>query len=325
MTDIDTTTAFNSILAANGFNPDFSAMPTGGMGRNLPMGITPCTNGKVALMLAGIDWEVETTSLADLTDLGRAADTTISHRSDNGDIIGINGKKHVVIQNAVLAELGDAIIGCAPGAKYVAGGARNMGEMTFLQIELPSPLRLGEGEEVSRFITLYTNHNGGKIVTMASNFRPSCTNQWGELLRQSQRLTAVAHTASSEMRLREAVFTLEAAVTQFDEWDLALRELIATPARLADHIGNIVGPRPDKEGRTLTIWENTWERVSAELKQDFNSNINGTAFGVLMAAQGADEHTSKCGVGKRPEQQIGRLVTARYPLARRALRSLVNV
>jgi hypothetical protein len=324
MTSIDNTT-FNDILAANGFNPDFSAMPNSGMARNIPMGIAPCTVGAHALYLAGIDWEVKTRSLADLTDLGRAADTTLSYRSDNGDIIGINGKKHVVIQNAVLADLGDAIISCAPGAKYVAGGARNHGEMTFLQIQLPEALYLGHGEDVSRFITLFTNHNGGKIISMASNFRASCTNQWGELLKQSQRLTAVAHTASSEMRLREAVFTLEAAVAQFDEWDLALRELIATPARLTDHIGNIVGPRPDKEGRSLTIWENTWERVSAELRQDFNSNINGTAYGVLMAAQGADEHTSKCGVGKRPEQQIGRLVTARYPLARRAIRSLVNV
>jgi hypothetical protein len=159
---------------------------------------------------------------------------------------------------------------------------------------------------------------------MASNFRPSCTNQWGELLRHSQRLTAVAHTASSEMRLREAVFTLQAAVTQFDEWDLALRELIATPAAMTTHLDNISGPRPDKAGRGLTIWENTRDRVWDEYGKAFNDNIVGTAYGVLMAAQGADEHTSKCGKGKRPEQQLGRLTTGRYPLARRAMASLVN-
>ena len=302
----------------------FANMANGSIARTVAMEIPTCQNGSEALRHASIDWEVDTVNLGDILEAPNAKNTTISQRSDTGAVIGVNGKKHRVIQNTVLAEMGDAIIRVEGDAKYVAGGARSGGEMTFLQIELPRTLDLGGGDTINRFITLFTNHNGGKVVSMASSFRPSCANQWGELLKSSQRLTGVSHTASAEMRMREAIFTLEAAVTQFDEWDIALRELLTQPAALAGHLPNIVGPRPDKAGRGLTLWENAHERVWDEYSQDFNQNLIGTGLGVLMAAQGADEHTSACGRGKRDEQRVGRLVTGRYPLGRRAMASLVR-
>lgn len=337
MTDINNT--FNEMIANAGFAPGlanapketpFHAFPQGGMARPIPMGITECSDGATALKLAGIDWQVGTVSVEELTGLKGSEGSFVSFIDEGSDnpydntYLGTNGKYHRVIQNTVLAELADCIIAVHPETTIVAGGATRRGKMTFLQLRLGTPLHLGQGEEVSRFITLYTSHDGGKVTAMASNFRLSCTNQWGALGRSSAKLASIAHTATAEQRTREAIFILQAAVTQFDKWDEALKELIQQPAELGAHIKNILGVKPDKEGRGLTLWEQTWDNIVKEYDQPFNSNIDGTGYAVLMAAQGVDEHYGKCGKGKRPEQQVTRLVNAKYPLATRAFRSLVT-
>ena len=64
------------------------------------------------------------------------------------------------------------------------------------------------------------------------------------------------------------------------------------------------------------------KRVRGMLCSQCNTALVGTALGVVMAAQGADEHTSRVKKGQRDEQRIGRMITANYPLAARALVSV---
>jgi hypothetical protein len=291
---------------------------TKSFGRKRPAEISPTMDGAEALALAGIDWTVESRPLSELLDVPGANEVFISQRSDNDGIVGVNGKKYNVIQNDVLAEIGDAIRQVRPDAKYVSGGDKGNGKTVFLMLELSDPFTFGDNADpIYRNILLKKGHDGGAVNPMASMFRPSCMNQWGALMRTSVTMAKVPHTASHEQRLRFAIQTVQAAVSTFDEWDTALIELLNTPVRAGDVFKQIVGDRPEK-GRALTEWENRLDNLWAEYSQDFNSNLIGTAAGVFMAAQGVDEHRGR-GANKREQQQIGRLLTGAYPTAARAL------
>jgi hypothetical protein len=292
------------------------------IGRDRPNAIAPTTSGAEALALAGIDWTVRQTPLSDLLDVPGADEVFHSQRSDNNGIVGTNGTKYNVIQNTVLAELCDAVRQVRPDARYVAGGEKNGGKTTFLMLELEDALDLGGGDKVYRNLLAYKGHNGGAVKFLPTPFRPWCMNQWGRMMRSSgDKLVAIPHTASHEERTRLAIKLVQDSVQVFDEWDRALRELTTTPVRAGDHFKVIAGERPE-DGRALTEWENRVDRLWAEYSQDFNSQLIGTAAGVLMAAQGVDEHGSKVNFGQRDAARIGRVIAGNYPLANAALASL---
>lgn len=294
-------------------------------GRALPAAITPTMDGTEALALAGIDWEVTQTKLSDtveFADVPGAKDVVISQRSDNGGIVGSNGKQYTVIQNTALAELGDAIRKVRPDARFVSGGEKNGGKTTFLMLQLdPSGFKFGaEDDTIHRNILLFKGHDGGKLKGLPVGFRPACLNQWSQLIRTSgEQMVAVAHTATASQRLFQAVQAVQVAVAAFDEWDVALQQLLNTPLRANDIFKRIAGDRPDEDGRALTEWENRLDNLWAEYSEDFNTNLVGTAAGIVMAAQGADEHRGRCGKGNRETQRMGRVLTGSYPMAQRAM------
>lgn len=287
-------------------------------GRKRPAEISPTMNGATALREAGIDWKVDVLPLSDVLDAPGANEVFISQRSDNGRIVGVNGKKYNVIQNDVLGEIGDAIRLVRPDARFVSGGDKSGGKTTFLMLQLDDPFQFGDGgDPIFRNILLKKGHDGGAVTPMASMFRPACMNQWAALQRTSVTMARVPHTASYSQRLRFAIRTVQAAVATFDEWDAELLELLNTPVRAGNVFNRIVGDRPEK-GRALTEWEGRLDNLWAEYSQDFNSNLWGTAAGVFMAAQAVDEHYGR-GASKREQQQVGRLLTGAYPNAERAL------
>jgi len=300
------------------------------MGRNLAKSIEPVTDGTEAMRAAGIDWQVCEMKLADIYESsmlpcpGNAGDISILTRSDNGMIVGNNGKRYNVVQNDVLAELGDAIIQVRPDARYVAGGDLKGGKLTFLMLELAEGIDLGGGDAVNRHILLYKGHDGAPIVGMGVNQRPFCTNQWTSLTAGKPRIVSIRHTASADDRIKQASHILQAAFTQFDEWDQALRKLVAVPARLSDYKTQICGDRPDEDGRAMIGWEKRVNDLFAEYGEDFNSNLVGTAAGVVMAAQGADEHRGRCSKS-RDEQRVTRLLTGGYPMGQRAMEAFATV
>lgn len=297
---------------------------SGSFGRDMAMSIPTTMSGHEALALAGIDWSIEASPLSDHMAAPNADTVWISQRTDNGAIVGVNGKRHNVIQNDVLAEFGDTVRQVVPEARYVQGGQKLGGKTTFLILDLGRDFDLGGGDVVKRNIMFGTHHNGGRLFGLGVNGRMMCSNQWSSFTKGSK-LISIAHTASAEDRIKMAHRTLQASLAEFDEWDRALVELLNTPMRANDAFKAIAGPRPDKEGRALTEWENRIDRLWAEYSEDFNADLVGTGLGVLMAAQGVDEHRGRVKKGQRDEQRIGRLIDNKYPMAERAMKILVSV
>lgn len=286
---------------------------------NLPADVT---SGHTALTLAGIDWTIEQKPLSTwVGDVKNADRHTVNIRSTDGAIIGVNGKRYTAIQNTELADFGDTVRKFRPDARFVGGGSSKTGELVFLQMELDEPIRFGDdGDTGRRRLIFATDHNGAyPLFGSAVTFRLSCMNQWTSMMRNQQRIFKVTHTISADERIRLAHSAVIEAVRQFDEVDAEIERLLNTPAVITSVSGQLVGSRPTEAGRALTEWENRLDNLFAEYNADFNENLQGTALGVVMAAQGVDEHRGRCKRGMRDEQRLNRMVKGNYPMMQRAL------
>ena len=291
--------------------------------RKTAMNISPTVSGAEALAAAGINWQVNCEPLGKYMGNPGADQVFVSTRSDNGAIVGVNGKKHRPIDNTVLGELGDTIRTVVPQAQYIQGGQRNGGKSTFLMLDLGRELDLGGGDIVARNILLGTHHDGGRLFAVAANTRFWCSNQWTAFTRGTNRIVSISHTQSAEQNIKFAHFALETAMEELDVWDRALIELRDTrldDATLRRAMRAAVGPEPEKEGRSKTEWSNRYDRIWAEYRENHNANLVGTMLGVVMAAQGSDEHLGRVAkkVG-RDEQRVGRMIDGNYPQAARAM------
>lgn len=295
---------------------------THGRSSVMPLNGAP-TTGAEALTAAGLDWTVARVPMSDLLgDVKNADRHSVTVRSTDGAIVGVNGGRHSLIQNEVLAEFGDTVQQFRPDARYIAGGASATGELVFLQMELDEPIRFGGDDDLGRRQLLFaTDHNGRyPLFGAAVSFRLGCMNQWSGMMKDQQRIFSVRHTITADQRIKLAHHAVVEAVRQFDEMDRLINQLLDTPVRLSEVEEAIVGKRPDDAtGRAQTEWTKRSEALWAEYSADWNTHLAGTALGVVMAAQGVDEHAGRCKHGQREQQRLNRMVTSNYPMMHRAL------
>lgn len=296
------------------------------------------TDGGEALAQAGLDWTVGNHKLSDFVEFeGRknADRHQIALRSD-GAVMGVNGKRHTIIQNSAMAELGDAIIKFNPAFRYTAGGSSKTGETTFLVLSSEETIQIGrDGNDVACNSIMLCNDFNGNVPLAAVGFlgRFFCTNQIRGLLskaerKNNRRLVCVRHTSSSQWALHAAQHALIEYVREVDEIDVELQRLLEIELNDIDQafaVGVAAGdmPKPlDDQGhvnRAFTQWETRFNEIRAEYNAPWNEHLRGTALGVVMAAQGYDEHRSRCRKGEREFARTRRLMTADYPAMQRVL------
>lgn len=298
-----------------------------GHGRQRPMSITETVHGAEALYYADLDWTVDVHPLGDIApDLAGKKNANRHHvavRSSDGAVLGVNGNRHAPIQNSALAELGDQIVKFRPDFRYVGGGQSPTGETCYLILESEEVVRFAEDDFGARSILIATDHNGNyPLFGVASTVRFNCTNQFTLARKQGKRLFNIRHTSGAEWAIVAAKQALIEQVKQYDAVDDELSRLLDTPVTMTEVRTAIIGERPAVGGRPQTNWDATWDRLVAEYTADWNIDHMGTAFGVVMAAQGADEHSSRCKKGQRDTQRINRLVKSNYPMMDRALEAV---
>jgi hypothetical protein len=285
----------------------------------------PVKTGATALKRAGLDWTVRTEPI----DAPGGERFIQSIRESDGFIVGVNGRRHTVIQNDALAELGDAIIQMNAGFKYVGGGGYLNGDKSFLVLAGERTISFGQSDDVGFNAILLVNDFNGNCPLVATGFigRLFCTNQIAGLTRKgNQTLCRVTHTKSSTWKLQAAKDTLRAAVHEMDETERELQRMLETPLTEADAIAAAVGAAPQPiigddgevtNNRAINTWETKRMQFKDELHSEWNEHLVGTALGAVMAAQGIDEHLSRS--VDRDKARVDRLVTANYPTMRRVL------
>jgi hypothetical protein len=284
----------------------------------------PVKRGETALRRADIDWEVQATKLSDLTGKVGGERWTAAVRTDTDEMIGVNGRRHNVIQNSALAELGDAIVQMNDGFAYVGGGSMYGGSKTFLVLSSDKVFHFGQDDDTGTQSVLLVNDFDGNCPIQGIGFvgRYNCMNQMNGLLRRKtgHRLVSVSHTANHTWKLEAAKDTLRALAHEMDDLEVEIQRLLAFELQRGDAALVAAGPAPKADGtneRAITAHEARMTAFLTEYTRPYNQHLDGTALGAVMAAQGIDEHMSRS--ADRETARINRVIGANFPTMRRVL------
>lgn len=301
-----------------------SIMKTSTSFRSVPMAMDACQDAGQALVKAGLNYRIDSKPLSHITpfDMPYADKFYAAVRSTDQAVLGVNSARFHHFQPEMLGTIADALIKVRPDA-YISGGGQSKDERTqFLIVTLDGEPVVGPQGTHNRNVMLINGTNGNAMLqAVAFDFMFSCMNQFPHLRRTGESLFKLGHTWSSSQAIPTAIKAVQDAARHFDDLDREIEVLLNTPLlsppkRLFEEIA---GPRPDKDGRGLTLWEDRVDSLWAEFYAPHNANIVDTGFGVVMAAQAVDEHGSKVRKGERDLQRVGRVISGSYPLMERAL------
>jgi len=225
----------------------------------------PVKRGETALRRADIDWEVQATKLSDLTGKVGGERWTAAVRTDTDEMIGVNGRRHNVIQNSALAELGDAIVQMNDGFAYVGGGSMYGGSKTFLVLSSDKVFHFGQDDDTGTQSVLLVNDFDGNCPIQGIGFvgRYNCMNQMNGLLRRKtgHRLVSVSHTANHTWKLEAAKDTLRALAHEMDDLEVEIQRLLAFELQRGDAALVAAGPAPKADHRSRSTDDGLPHRV----------------------------------------------------------------
>ena len=296
---------------------DFKAL-TGGMRNDVGRLDFPITNGREALAQGNADFEVIKVSMEQHPVLGHSANAHKHHfiikDDDTRTILGRSvSTSYSVQQNTVLADIGDHVV-AAFGGTYSNVIVKGGGEEVGLTLTLPMNTYIGDGREIVNRLTLLKGHGGVRnIIAVAHGLDMFCTNQVLSMIRNGQTVANISHTASADIKLAGLHQVLLGVLRHQDEWNDALIGLLHTEARLAPTLDAVFGRWPSLDGcktadaaaRATRRWEERRGHVADEYQKEFNDHVRGTAYGVLMAFQGREEHIDGNGNMRSDESKIG--------------------
>lgn len=290
--------------------------------RGIPHGFDAhIRSGHDALVAAGLDYTVDSVPLSTVEpDAPFAQNFFKMVRSSDGAYVGVRSSRFHQHQPQVLGVLADAVLKLRSDAYVDSAGQSPNGQLQFLSVTLNDEPIVGPNGGQHRKILLVNGTNGNsKLRGIAYNLELACMNQFPAIFRKGSELLSLGHTWSAAQALPTAMRALQDSVRIYDEMDAEIERLLSTPVNAPMHVlGQVVGPRPE-EGRAVTEWEKRFDAIVAEYRAEWNDNIRGTAWGVVMAAQGADEHASKSKRGLKDTQRVLRVIRNQYPLMGRAL------
>ena len=328
--------AGNTMSDISTFTSDGMIGTGGNARRELPGSIDPTTDVNTAMEMAGLNFTVDAAPLSAWTpefehiDLGgiRAV-----YKTGNEPIKQLGkpiGPATPFEQPEVLGEFAKIVLTEIPGSYIGAGGVfGENGCRAFIQPVMPNPLCLTNDHEVFSTFPIMTGWGGtSKLVIMGSNVVPNCTNQFPSMLRDSVKVIALKHSGNFLQKLQDARTALRVQLESTRLWDIEMQRLFDTPfPSITPMVDHVLGDRPDefvptddggeRRNRAYTNWENKRQAIRAEWDQDFNTDIQGTAFGAVMAVQGAFQHRPWSNTVTASTQMLA-LADNNMPEARRA-------
>jgi hypothetical protein len=276
----------------------------------------PVKRGETALRRAGIDWEVTTTDLSELTGKSGGERWQAAVRTDTNTMIGVNGRRHSLIQNTALAELGDAIVQMNDGFAYAGGGSMYDGSKTFLVLSSDKVLHFGDDDDEGFQSVLLVNDFDGNCPLQAIGFvgRFRCTNQMNGLLRRKtgHRLVSVSHTQSHTWKIEAAKDTLRALAHEMDDLEVEIQRLLEFELNRGDAALLAAGPAPKPTGdneRAITAHENRMTAFLTEYTRPYNQHLDGTSVARPIAKRPASTGSSaptsrRCGGSSPPSPDV---------------------
>lgn len=283
------------------------------------------TDANRALVLAGLDWQVQEMLLSDLMPNPLADEHKLRIRATDGAILGVGSPKYGLIQNDAMSHLAQEIINFRHDASIESAGSLFHGKVAWMLVRLDDEARsFHNGDETMwRYLLVYTSHDGSKpFAVRFTNVRVECMNTismaWGKA---SQLLHTVRHTSNALNYVYEAEQSVKEAVQTFDLMDMEIESMLSTelPKSMAYATFKQVLGEPTDSKRGKSMWEKAFDGIVNEYNADHNANIRGTEWGAVMAVNGYELWGQTSRGQDKAQKQMRHLLDGSYPLTSKAL------
>lgn len=161
-----------------------------------------------AIIYAGLNWEVMQKRLI-TEDAIPVPNNFANVKSDDGQVLGVVGKRYQIVQNVDAFKFTDSLLG--EGVTYETAGSLNDNKTIWLLAKLPDKYTI-LGEKVDPYIVFTNTHDGSGAVKVAMTpVRVVCQNTLNMALSSAKRTWSARHVGSIDAKLREAEQTLQFA------------------------------------------------------------------------------------------------------------------
>lgn len=265
--------------------------------------------GERALVLAGLDWEVQKEQLQHrgvdvpgkfVTFREHAVAHTnvpgIGHVETPGTIdpFGVVGAGYQPFQNTELFEFGDAIVSAAGGAHYDTAGSLRSGANVWALIAV-AQTQLATDEEIAQYIAILNSHDGtGALHAIVTNVRIVCQNTWSWALEGAPRKISVRHTGDLKAKVAEAQRVLGVAQQRTEMEIVEAQALLTQPFGAPDFkrmIEVLVPMDEDASDRSISLARSKREQLWTGYKLSDNiDNVRHTKYGALQSIVETNDH-----------------------------------
>lgn len=238
---------------------------------------------------AGLDWPVQLRPLF-LQD-GRQAPAFATVRGDNDFVLGVVGEKYRPLQNAEAFSFFQPFLDAGEATLETAGSLAEGRKVWVLARLNRTPVVVGPGDEVEKFLLLSNGHDGSLAVRVGfTPIRVVCANTLAMAHRgEASQLIRLKHSSNVAINLANIRETVDAVNARFEataeQWRLLARKDISQ-ADLRKYVRLVLSPElPENEepsARMKNIFESVYRLFEDGRGQNLPSSC-GTAWGMYNA------------------------------------------
>ena len=175
-------------------------VPWHGLGKR----VEEAPNSREAIIMAGLDWEVEQRPIYD--SFGREIPKYKANtRNTDNSVLGVVTDKYQIVQNAEAFEFTDSLID--EGVTYETAGSLKNGKTIWLLAKMPEQKILDDNFDP--YICFTNTHDGtGSIKICMTPIRVVCNNTLNLALNTANRSWSTKHMGNMTLKLEEAKHTL---------------------------------------------------------------------------------------------------------------------
>lgn len=257
--------------------------------------VNECLTSKDAIIMAGLDWEVENYDIFDHNG-NKIPNYKANTRTKDDLVLGIVSDKYKIVQNTDAFEFTDSLVADKNNhVEYEIAGSLRDGRTIWLLAKLPSQIVVGD--QVDPYVCFTNSHDGtGAIKVCCTPIRVVCNNTLNFALKTAKRSWSARHMGDIFSKLAEAKHTLGLA----NEYMVALSKNandLATQKFTRDEFTKVIDAMypVDYANDSKRKIDNT-EYIKAALLNCYNAadlnNFRDTKYGAMMAVTDMVAHTA---------------------------------
>ncbi len=247
-------------------------------------------------------------------------------KTDDQTVLGVVSDNYGITQNEVLCDFAEALKSHGD-VRVTSAGSLFDHRQVWMLAQLGEDKHFADGDEtIQRYLLLSSGHDGTLALSARpTNVRVECMNTFTWAMRDSS-LVTLRHTANVDDRLAAARQVISKAYDHWSQIDNEIEMLLDTEysrRMFQDYlVPKLAGEKPDDAGRALTAWENRRDGLIAAYERPDQRNIEGTAWGAVMAVNSYEQWSVRLRGTDRPTMQARKALRGDYPLTQQA-RTLV--